>query len=469
MMLLNTIVPRMKCLVISKVAFVTVTGLAVGGLALTPAGTLAQEPIAALKPDTVAPGATPLSVDEAVELALESNEETRIARAGVDRTRGVARQAFAEALPSIDGSYRMSHNLQRPVIFFNQGGVTQQISIGEDNEHEFSVSVEQPIFDRRLGAAVSAARHGEAASEASYERALSDVALRTRESYYAVLRARARVEARLGAIGLTEARLRQVELFRDVGTASEFDLLTARVDLENERPQLIVAENEANLAVNALKRVIGFPLDAAVQLTDTLAYNAVAIELQEAVERALANRSDLEAQAQTIELREELVNVARAEAYPSLSLEFDLTRRASSVEFLPEDSDFSQSASAALAVDIPIFDGRRTQGLSLQARADFVEAQERYRALERDVRVGVLDTWQSVQAAAQAVEATRATEDLARRAHEIALVRFRNGLSTQLELDEAEQSVVEADLNAAEALYSHMVVSARLLNAIGER
>lgn len=439
---------------------VLIVSLAAG--ILSPAVGLAQEPAAAAPP-------VRLSVAEAVERALESNEQTRIARAGVDRTRGLAREAFSRALPSIDGSYRLAHNLQRPVIFFNQGGETQQISIGEDNEHDFSLSVEQPIFDRSLGAAVSAARHGEAASEAGYERALSDVAFQTRVAYYNILLARAGVEARRGAIQLAEDRLQQVELFLDVGTASEFDQLTARVDLENERPALIRAENEANLASNALKRVAGLPLDAPIELTDTLAYEPVAIALEEAVQRALADRSDLEAQSQIVELREELVNVVRAEAYPSLSFQFDLSRRASSVEFSPEDSDFSQSASAALALDIPIFDGRRTQGLTLQARADFVEAQERYRALERDVRLGVLDAWQSVEAAAQAVDATRATEDQARRAYEIALVRFRNGLSTQLELDESEQSLVEADLNAAAALYDHMVARARLRNAMGDR
>ncbi len=439
---------------------VLIVSLAAG--ILSPAVGLAQEPAAAAPP-------VRLSVAEAVERALESNEQTRIARAGVDRTRGLAREAFSRALPSIDGSYRLAHNLQRPVIFFNQGGETQQISIGEDNEHDFSLSVEQPIFDRSLGAAVSAARHGEAASEAGYERALSDVAFQTRVAYYNILLARAGVEARRGAIQLAEDRLQQVELFLDVGTASEFDQLTARVDLENERPALIRAENEANLASNALKRVAGLPLDAPIELTDTLAYEPVATALEEAVQRALADRSDLEAQSQIVELREELVNVVRAEAYPSLSFQFDLSRRASSVEFSPEDSDFSQSASAALALDIPIFDGRRTQGLTLQARADFVEAQERYRALERDVRLGVLDAWQSVEAAAQAVDATRATEDQARRAYEIALVRFRNGLSTQLELDESEQSLVEADLNAAAALYDHMVARARLRNAMGDR
>ncbi len=158
----------------------------------------------------------------------------------------------------------------------------------------------------------------------------------------------------------------------------------------------------------------------------------------------------------------------RTEAYPSISLFLNLNRRASSEEIWPEDRNFTQSATAALALDIPIFDGRRNQGLTLQARADYVAAVERLHALERDVELQVLDAWQSVQAAAEGVTATRATLELAQRAYDIATVRFRSGLSTQLELDEAEQDLIEAQSNAAEALYSHMLARALLLHARGE-
>ncbi len=424
---------------------------------------------AAAQQPSVEPAVVRLTVAEAVAQALAENEQTRIARAAVDRTRGVVREAFADALPSVDGTYNLAHNLQRPIIFFNQGGETQQISIGEDNEHTFGLSIEQTIFDRRLGAAVSAAQHGSAASEAQYERALANVAVETKEDYYAVLLAEAAVEVREGAVQLATERVEQIRLFRDVGTAADFDVLTAEVDLENLRPDLIQARNDLRLAENGLKRTIGLPLDEEVVLVDTLGFHPVTITLDDARARALAARSDLEAQAQTVELREELVNVERGEAFPTLSLSLDVTRRSSSEAFVPEEREFSQSAVAALAVDIPIFDGRRTQGRALQARADYVEAQELYRALQRDVQLQVQDAWQTVQAAAQTVEATRATGERANRAWEIARVRFREGLSTQLELDEAEQAVTEARLNAAQALHDHMVAVARLLSAMGER
>jgi HAE1 family hydrophobic/amphiphilic exporter-1 len=414
-------------------------------------------------------GTVSLSVDEAVERALSANERARIARAQVDRTAGIVREAFARALPTIDGSYRLTRNLQRPVIFFNQEGEIQQITIGDQHEHAFELSVEQPVFDRGLGAALSAARHGNRASEEIYERTLTDVSLGAREAYYRVLRARAQVTVREGALRLLEARLRQVRLFLDVGTAAEFDVLTAEVAVENERPALILARNEQDLARNGLNRSIALPLDVEVELEDSLAYVPEMIGLEQAIEHALISRPDLLAQQQSVELADELVKVERAEGFPTLNLNLDVSRVASSSDVIPEDRDFSQAASAGIFLDIPVFDGRRTQGRVLQARADAVAAEETLRGLERDIRLEVQDAWQSVQAAAEQVEATRATVGLARRAYDIGLVRFRSGLSTQLELDEVEQDVITAESNAADALYLHMVARARLRHAMGER
>jgi outer membrane protein TolC len=424
-------------------------------------------PLMAQTPAPVEP--VRLTVPDAVERALTANEQARIARAQVDRTSGIVREAFARALPSIDGTYRMQRNLQRPVIFFNQNGQVNQLTIGDQNEHAFTLSLEQPLFDRGLGAALSAARHGNAASEAAYERALTDVALDARAAYYGVLRARAQVIVREGALSLFGARLAQVRLFFDVGTASEFAVLTSEVAVENERPLVIRARNDLALALNRLKREIGLPLDAEVVLEDTLAFEPETVELEEAIARALAARPDLHAQQETVELADELVKVERAENFPSLRLNLDLARVSSSPDFLPRDREFSQSASAALALDIPIFDGRRNQGRLLQARADAVAAQEALHGLDRDIRLQVQDSWGSVRAAAEAVEATRATIARAQRAYDIALVRFRNGLSTQLELDESEQDMITAQSNVADALYFHMLARALLRHAMGER
>lgn len=433
-------------------------------LALVPALALGQD----APTPAPAPGTQLVTVAEAVEWALASNEQTRIARALVDRTEGSVREAFARALPTIDGAYRFTRNLQRPVLFFDQEGETQQIAIGNATEHDFDLRLEQPVVDFSLGSAIDAANHGTASSEARYDRTLSDVALDARSAYYGLLRAEAGVRVAANALELAERRLNQVQLFFDVGTAAEFDLITARVAVESVRPDQIRTENAVRLANNELKRVIGVPFDTSIVLADSLSYDPVEIALDTAVQAGLEQRGDLIAAREEAELFSELVDVQKSEAYPTLSLLLNLNRRASSEELWPEDRDFTQSATAALTLDVPIFDGRRNQGQTLQARADHVAAVERMHALERDVELQVLDAWQSVQAAAEGVIATRATLDLAQRAYDIATVRFRSGLSTQLELDESEQDLIEAQVNAAEALYLHMLARALLFHAMGE-
>jgi len=447
----------------------TALALALAAWLATPVGARAQDaPGDTLRSPAAAGDTLSLTVAEAVQRALVANEEARIARVAVDRTEGQVREAYARVMPQIDGSYRFTRNLQRPVLFFDQEGETQQIQIGNATEHAFDVTLEQPVIDFSLGSALAAAGHGTAASEASYERALSSVALDARLAYYGVLLADADVTVAVNALELARRRLDQVQLFFDVGTAAEFDVLTARVALEGARPDHIRAVHAQRLAHNELKRETGIPFSTGVELADSLGYEPVEIALDAAVATALERRGDLSAQRETVELTRELVDVQRSEGYPSISLFLNLNRRASSEEIWPEDRDFTQSATAALALDIPIFDGRRNQGLTLQARADHVAAVERLHALERDVELQVLDAWQSLQAAEEGVSATRATLELAQRAYDIATVRFRSGLSTQLELDEAEQNLIEAQSNAAEALYSHMAARALLLHAMGE-
>ena len=141
-----------------------------------------------------------------------------------------------------------------------------------------------------------------AASEASYERALSDVALAARDAYYSVLLADADVEVAANALALARQRLEQVQLFFDVGTAAEFDLLTAQVAVESARPAQIRAVNAVRLAHNELKRETGVPFATGIELADSLSYEPVAIGLDEAVARALEQRGELIAQREIVEL-----------------------------------------------------------------------------------------------------------------------------------------------------------------------
>lgn len=425
----------------------------------------------AARPGDRAPGDTVrLGLEEAVRRATETNEQVLVARAEEARAAGIVKEVRADALPTVSANFGYTRNIQTPVIFFNQGGEQQQISIGSDNEYSFGLSVEQTVFDFSLGPARAAARMSADATDAQVEAARTDVALRTRTSYYDVLLAQALVQVQERALAQAERRLAQVEDFYQAGTASEFELLTAQVEVDNVRPDLIEARNRLELDKNRLKRTVGLPLDRELALTDSFPEPSPApAGEEELVRRALESRSDLRGQRIRVQLQGENLVAQEREDLPALSLTAGLQRRASSDDFFPPQEDFSQTATAGLAFSVPLFDGRANAGRVQQARAEKRREEFRLSQLREDIRLEVQQASQALNAARERIRASEANVNRAERALQIAQTRFENGLSTQVELNDAELAVTRARSNRARALHAYAVARARLMAATGRR
>lgn len=412
-----------------------------------------------------------LDLDEAVERATTRNENVLIARAERARAEGIVKETRAQSLPEITASFGYTRNIQTPVLFFNTPEGVQQINIGNDNDLTFNVNLRQPLLDFSLGPARTAARLAEDAGSASVESARTQAALAARLAYYQALLDRALLDVQEKALENAQARLRQVEEFYEAGTASEFDLLTAQVEVDNIRPRLIEARNRLELDRNELKRVIGVPLDREVQLTDSFSTPAASsdMEMAEALRQALQERADLRSQQLAVDLQQQSLTAERMDALPALSLNAGLSRRASSDDLIPPERDFSQTTSVGLSLEVPLFDGRSRAGRVQQAEAAVTRERFRLQQLREDVRLEVQQAVLALSAAREETEASRSNVRRAERALEIAQVRFRNGLSSQVEVNDAELAVTEARSNYANALYRYSTARARLTAATGAR
>jgi outer membrane protein TolC len=190
--------------------------------------------------------------------------------------------------------------------------------------------------------------------------------------------------------------------------------------------------------------------------------------LEAAVAAALEGRSDLATQRLVVGLQEQQVTAERRSVFPVVDLTANYLRRASTDDF-PEESDFVDSLTAGVAFDVDLFDGGERAGRVAQAEAALERERQRLSQLSEGVRLEVEQAFLTVRAAREWVEASRGTVVRAERALEIAQLRFRNGLSTQLELDDAELAVTEARTNLARSLHAHATALAQLQAATGER
>jgi len=400
---------------------------------------------------------------------VDLNEDVLIARAEEARTAGLVREVRAASLPDIRADINYNRNIQNAVLFLETGDGVQQVQLGQENDFSFILTLEQPILDLGLGPARSAARLSGEASAVQVESARVGVALQARLAYYQVLLDKELVVVQEKAIEQAGARLREVEAFYRVGTASDFDLLTAQVEVDNIKPLLIEARNLLELDRNRLKRTIGMPLNRTIELVDRLARPTEIPPLEEAIEIALRNRPDVDSQELVIALQSENLAVQKASGYPTLDLIASFSRRGASSTLFPGGKDFAQSASAGLYFSVPVFDGRARSGRVQQARAAVDRERFRLQQLVENARLQVQQAHQALFASREQIEASESNIARAERALEIAQTRFRNGLSTQVELNDAELAVTRARTNFVQALYNHNAARAQLTAAMGER
>lgn len=420
----------------------------------------------------------PLGLQRAVQLALERNETLLIALEDRNWATAAVKEAYAGALPNVEfqGSYQ--YNITRPAFFVSgdleggdgSGGVTK-IEIGGDYEAAGQIRLDQILYAfGRVGNAVDFAKIYKEMASLGVENARNQVMFYAKAAYYRVLLAEHVADIRLRSLRQAESHLDQVSKKLSQGTVSRFDFLRAQVEVKNREPGLIAAENDLSLAQQDLKRILGIEGRPDPVLTDSLAFFPVDLNEEQAVSRAYSLRPEIRSLQLNVEGKEKIVAIEKAGRWPTLGLFGQLLfqGQADDNPLDPFDSSHRAVSSAAgIAVTMPIFDGFRTKARVQQARAELRRAQHELERVRKAVRLEVVKAVKEIRAASRAYEAQTATVSLAEEAYAIAETRFGSGLSTQLELTDAQTALEQARVNYATTLYRYDVAVANLEKSIG--
>jgi outer membrane protein len=426
-----------------------------------------------LRRDTLA-----LSLPDAVARALVTSEEIEGARTQRSIAEAQITQARAGAFPQVSGG--LVYNRTLASIFDNiRFGAEPEpgeepppnpfagLPFGQRNTWNASLQVTQPLYvGGRVGTALGIARNVRAAAAFQVDEAEADIAMQVRSTYFQVVLADAMVDIAREAFALADATLRQVELFRQQGTASEFDALRARVERDNLEPGIIEAQNARRLAELNLKRLVNLPAEQPIATVTPLTPVIADVD-REALRAALVRRPALRSLDEQIAAREGAVRIARSDYLPTVGAAGNFAYQAFPSAVAPFDTDWRRDWTVTVQASVPIFNGFRTRGQVDQARAELrlVELQrEQVRQgleLELEAALGEFD------AARAQIEARRATVVQAQRTLELAELRFRSGLATQLDISNARLLLQQARVNEAQSLFNYVNALARLERVSG--
>ncbi len=410
-----------------------------------------------------------LTLDRAVELALKNNESLLSTRLEEDRARARVREAYSEALPKLDFSSTVTRNWSLPE--FNFGG--QTFKVGTDNVINFGLDLSQTIYrGGQVGAGLKMARYFQQISESNTDQMRENTLHQVRNGFYDVLLAEAIVEVATAAYDRAVAQYEAIQRFYEAGTVSEYDVLRSKVEVTNAHPPVTQAKNRLAIAKADLKRLIGLPWQVSIRCTGSLDVDVSGLpgDIESAVAVALSNRSDLKAAQLQAAMNDASIRLARGENRPDVSLSAGYLMQAQvndpgfkSLGF----NDFSRSWNTLINVSFPVFDGRENSGRIMQAQADYELSRYFERQLRKQIEVDVTEALLNLVEASERVLAGAEAVELASRGLAIAQVQFEGGVSTQLELIDAQLILKQAETDHVTAEYDLATAVAKLKNVLG--
>jgi len=425
--------------------------------------------------DTNAPAwiTRPLSLVDCLNLALNQNATILKAKSDLRATYGLVVQTRAVALPQVQatGQYKKTErdaieNLQVP-------GSPVQLELPDQNWNA-GIQIVQSIYDGgKMIAAIRSARLLKQQSLLQYQTVVEDTLLNTRLAYYNVLLDAQEIVVHEASVKLLTQELEDQQRRYKAGTVPHFNVLRAEVAVANERPALIQARNNYRIAKNNLANLLGYNLphdiweDIPLNLTDKLEAKPYQIDLPQAVEQALADRTELAALRKQEALdRENIVN-ARSGYLPTVQV-FAGYNWYNAQYTPPVDLTHDihgWNAGAELSWDI--FDGMLTRGKVIQARALYQKSKTDVEDMGRQIELEVRTAYSQFIEAREVLDSQKTVQAEAEEALREAEARAAAGTGTQLDVLDAQTSLTQARTTEIQALHDYAAARAKLERAIG--
>lgn len=416
-------------------------------------------------PDTVR-----MDVEGAIRYALRNGVEAAIARQDVAAAAAQVGVARSYALPQLGFAGTYTRNLRRPVFFIEFEGETQSFEVGQDNAWFGTLYLNQTLWaSGRVRSGYNMAKRRAEGAELYGDDAAAVMARIVKTAYYQALLVAEQVEIAEKSLQQAERNVAFITSRVTQGVTPEFDKLRAQTTVANRKPIVTRARNAKVISLDRLKRAIGMPLEQPLALSDSLDYIPFDETQDAMVQRALANRRDLAAARKEAEAAEFQYKAQKANSRPLLSLDGNLSWQGETSEGLwPGDLESAGSAAIGLSLSWPFMDGFRTKNQARVAKAMAEKASLQVRQVADFVSLEVRSNWNDVESIAQEIIGAEQAVAVAKEAYKIGQVRYNRGLSTIVELLDAELALIEAALNLSGTLYRYNEALARLEYSIGE-
>ena len=420
-------------------------------------------------------GTLRLDLSTALKIAHDNNPTIKVAELEIQRVDYSKRETMGNLLPTLSASGQYTNNIKKSVMFMPESfsammGGQKYMEVGYKNSYAATVSAALPLVNFSLWEQIKS-KQSEIDLILEKSRASRiDMTKQVKDAYFAVLLAKNSLKVLERSINNARETLKTTETSFEQGLVSEYDLIRAKVQVNNLNPSYISAKNGLELAILQLKMILSLPADTEMEFVENLEDFSEGMKGVSTVEnqKAVSENSDIKQLDLNIASLQHSLRMVNSQHLPSLSAFGQYSYQTQAEDFKFGDYSWVGSAAIGLQLSIPIFNGRTVVNKAKQLKISLQELELQKQYAIDGVDLQIRSAINSMKAAQEQLTVNKEAIAQAERGYEIAKVRYNTGSGTILELNDSELSMTQANLNYQQSLYNFLTAQTNRDKVLGK-
>jgi len=405
-----------------------------------------------------------LTIDDAIKTALANSYDTRTSKLSVEKAEAQVDEALGTALPTLSLSANYTRNLLLPVFFFpnvfqNKPNEIMAIKVGADNSFQTSLNLQQILFNSAVFTAIGTSKIYADASKHLSAGVYSKTIAGVKKAFYGVLLAKEIQGALELSFKNANENLKTVQAMFNEGMIAEYDKIRAEVAVENIRPMMLQAQAAVSNATNGLKMAMGTSMNDSLEVVGELSQPVDNADFDEikSIMTLLESNPDLQSLEEMKKVNMDLVSIKKSEYYPTIALFGNYMYQGQSNTF---DFMTAKSSLVGLNFSLSLFQGLQTNARVQQAKIDYMTIETKAKQLEEALKMQLKNTLFQIQISKSKLAAQTQTVNQAQRGYDIAGIRYKEGIGSQMEINDADNALIQAKVNKFQAIYEFITALA---------
>ena len=403
-----------------------------------------------------------LTLDQSISIALKNNASIKLASGKIKEAQAEKSQALSYFFPKIYSSSSYTRLDEKSTM--DLAGASMVLS--DDEIYDYNLGLIQPIFHGGLMPAYQLQKESLKASQNYFESVQNDLVLEVKKAYFKVLEAEKFKQVAEEAVALTKAHLDVVASYFEEGIVSEVEALRAKVAWANAKRDLIDADSAVELSKSLFNSLLDRNLTEGVILEDVIYFKDYNVELLSAVSQAINSRPEIKEMDSKVKILQSGVSIARSSFFPQVSLigKWDKIKGAE----LPVE-EWQESWSAVLSVEMDIWDWGENLNEVRKANAQLEQMKNTAQLLQNSIELEVRRAYFNLLSAKEKIKVQEEAVEEAGKNFRNTSLRFKEGLSTNTDVLDAQTLLAQARTNYYQSLYGYHIAVSELERAVGEK